>query len=895
MRLTRLHTAQFFYAFLSLMCAVFCLVQPAAARAQYGTLSGTVTGTTVFTQVTATDENNPMNQYSGNVNIKTGAYTIYNVPVGVYQITVSQPSSGYTFTGGPYVNIEVLSGDQLTGFNFVGTPIPVEYTVSGTVTLPASACPQPNSVGQPPPITYVSVQIAAGGSTYTATAAVQNGQGTYQYTVPAVPTLVTPVNTANYAGTAVQPTVVGVLNYTANLSLQRLTFDICGNLIGKPAANGPSFAVGLSTAVAFNAQITGVQADGTYAFRNVAPGFYYLNMGQTYPGYSVSPAYPAQLNALVLVNDSTQNNFTVTPLVGAVTGSFTGLPPNITQGVSLCIFTGSVSAAKCIDSKTVTGNAPIFTFTNVQPGTYIVRVAAPNGQFNITPTNSVALNVTAFNVTQAGVFSVSNGGNNVLQGNITFSGNPTNLGTVYVTLTSTTYPGFSMTTQVTLSGIFIQDNIPQKFQFGGPGVNIPPGNYQINLTSGTLGITPSSTSFNLPQAASGTMTWNVGTFQTTEKGVNVNYAPATGPQDEVKFRTDLVGKVSLPSLINPEQPGAVKLGPTPKPNLFSKLSLIRPSNTLAPISRLAPSSTLEPSSTPTPMVGGGLVTPSTSSGTVVDTIHFVNGFGPPDPNNPGYNLPDPNAPSAGLALYVGAIYAPLDGWYLFRSISNGPLALAVNGFPGQVPLVIDAPSDTYQAQYGSTYLQGGHQYYLAVYYYYDDVNTVALDLSWQPVGANTYTTISDPYLSQGATQEPLQSWYNPLDNFTAAAYPNQVAAANDHYIYVRNEGCAYPYQLPGTVPLYRLWNGVDNFDTATADGLNWAATRTPAYGLAGVDSYIFPTQLGDGTSVPFYTFFNPYNNDNYETGSAAGIAAAEASGYILARTEGYVLPAADCQ
>jgi hypothetical protein len=89
-----------------------------------------------------------------------------------------------------------------------------------------------------------------------------------------------------------------------------------------------------------------------------------------------------------------------------------------------------------------------------------------------------------------------------------------------------------------------------------------------------------------------------------------------------------------------------------------------------------------------------------------------------------------------------------------------------------------------------------------------------------------------------------------------------------------------------TVALRLYWNDQrnDNFTTATADGEGSA--KAAGYVDAGIEGYIYPTQV-PGT-VPLRLYWSERRGDNFTTASAAGQLKAKAAGYRFVRVEGYV-------
>ena len=94
---------------------------------------------------------------------------------------------------------------------------------------------------------------------------------------------------------------------------------------------------------------------------------------------------------------------------------------------------------------------------------------------------------------------------------------------------------------------------------------------------------------------------------------------------------------------------------------------------------------------------------------------------------------------------------------------------------------------------------------------------------------------------------PLDLWYNSQreDNFTTGTSAGHNSAMDAGYTHIRQEGCVFRTEQPGTVPL-ELW-------------------------------------------------YNSQREDNFTTGTSAGRQSAIDAGYYEMRVEGYAFPASSCQ
>jgi hypothetical protein len=81
------------------------------------------------------------------------------------------------------------------------------------------------------------------------------------------------------------------------------------------------------------------------------------------------------------------------------------------------------------------------------------------------------------------------------------------------------------------------------------------------------------------------------------------------------------------------------------------------------------------------------------------------------------------------------------------------------------------------------------------------------------------------------------------------------------YGYEGTEGFASRSQLPGTVPLYRLWlDGRDHFYTTSAPEAEFA--QAVGYQSEGVAGYVYPTGSG---ARPMHRYWNAFVEDHFYT------------------------------
>ena len=110
------------------------------------------------------------------------------------------------------------------------------------------------------------------------------------------------------------------------------------------------------------------------------------------------------------------------------------------------------------------------------------------------------------------------------------------------------------------------------------------------------------------------------------------------------------------------------------------------------------------------------------------------------------------------------------------------------------------------------------------------------------------------YDSQQPGTVPLYRLYNGSDHFyTTSAAERDTADANDGYHFEEIACYVYDSQQPGTVPLYRLYNGSDHFYTTSAAERD-TADANDGYHFEEIACYVYDSQQ-PGT-VPLYRLYN---------------------------------------
>ena len=883
MRSSRPAPARFFTALFSLICAVLCLAQPTAAHAQNGTISGTVSGYVGSSpaQVSAQPVGGAA-IYSANA---TPNYTI-TVPPGLYTVAVTNPSSGWYINPTNY-QVTVEAGTNNGGKNFTLSPIGSNYVVSGHVYINAVTCPEAATA------MYINVTISGNNgfsSTQNVIVQTQSGQGQFQflnlpyygnYTISVAPTSAVYGDTLSVISST-------SLNYESDLYVTRKTYNLCGRVMQTNGQPGSGIVYINRSQQLNNVLSATVQSDGTYTFENLPQDYYGIWMVNS-SSWSYSPAAPAYQNANIATSDASGINFTATPLVANVTGNFVGLPNGTFGSVYLYKLVGNVWSTQPIASTSTQGTIP-WVIRNVSPGTYYVAPGPPSAQGTITPLF-------------LGAFTVPPGAASVNAGTFTYNvtGSGTLQASAYTVPQMTWIQTLNTSPVLTVTGQYYNDVNYYYFISGmmylypqGRPMNISmtlhPGSYTWKLTGqGPLRVSQTSGAFTIQPR----QTTNIGSFIFTLPGAIVRFDAnscnsavcSSGAPDVAKINSiKLPNNHALSATIAKPQDTTVTCVTNPTADLASKAAIF---------------SAVPHTSTPLATIGGNaaVTTPAptctpTVDFTTVPTIDVNGGFGPPDPNNPGYNQQDSTVPASNTTVqFSGVIYAAVDGTYQFQTNTNGPIALTVNNTS-----VINSWTDVQQTQTGSLLLTGGHQYPFTMSYAYDTVTSAQVNLSWQQPTDSAINTLDSSFYDQASTLVPLndltlQQFGQIVDNYTTGDSNDQQNALAAGYTIARTEGCVYSDQQSGTIPLYVYTNETDNFSTATPAGQSTASAGN--YVNNGLAGYIFPTPLTDGSSIPLQNWFG--NNDYYAAASSAGISAAQQAGYVFVETEGYILPATNCQ
>ncbi|MGB0562190.1 MAG: alpha/beta fold hydrolase [Spirulinaceae cyanobacterium] len=175
------------------------------------------------------------------------------------------------------------------------------------------------------------------------------------------------------------------------------------------------------------------------------------------------------------------------------------------------------------------------------------------------------------------------------------------------------------------------------------------------------------------------------------------------------------------------------------------------------------------------------------------------------------------------------------------------------------------------------------------------------------------SSLAEPAVAQACTPPPagavpFERYYHnaafPAHNrdhyYTTGPNPSAapggtIAVQGAGYVYESTEGLAYETQVPGTVPLYELYNGItrnhfyttNQQDIATAQAL---AYQPPAPNQPPIAGYIFPDNSGNYCgATPLYRLYNAISVDHFYTTDPAEQDAAQRNAYRQEGIAGYIL------
>ena len=317
------------------------------------TISGVITDTAgtpiANASVQLLDENGTV--LGSAVTDDNGNYAIGNLPEGTFVIKVSAAGFAILITG-----IILAPGEQVTGLTFSLTPDPGNIT--GRITDSATGLP----------IIGAEVRVVLDGILLASTVTDENGGYVLAGLAPGSYTVVADAN--GYGTKAVGVIVESGQTSSADLAISPLVGRIEGSLLdtdGNPIT-GNNIQVKLYDNNQVLLQSIVANADGTFAFVDVAPGTYTITA--TAPGFATN-----SVGASVQANVTTTISITLASLTATLTGrtvnSVTG------EGIPGSIITVT-NAANIILATTVSDSQGAFAIFNLPAGAVTISARAPN-------------------------------------------------------------------------------------------------------------------------------------------------------------------------------------------------------------------------------------------------------------------------------------------------------------------------------------------------------------------------------------------------------------------------------------------------------------------------------------------------------------------------------------
>jgi large repetitive protein len=296
---------------------------------------------------------------SYNSSTKTLTWNVGNLAPGASAVLTFTLSGAFTVTGARTLDRVQASGfDSFTGRQINSNTSPITINVQSAAAITGTISDQSTGLVLP----GTTVNLLQGMSIVAST--VTNGSGFYSFTnlIPGNYT-VQAVRTNYVTGTANVTAVSGVTQ-TANIALAPLPSSISGNVSNGGAVAGAVVTLTNNSGVAVDTTTT--NGAGNYSFPSVTPGAY--NVGVTAAGFQ------SQVKTVITEpNQAAAVNFTLIANPGAVSGTIRNAA---NSAVIPGAFVELLNSSGVIISTTTSNGAGQYSFGNLAPGSYQVRVSA---------------------------------------------------------------------------------------------------------------------------------------------------------------------------------------------------------------------------------------------------------------------------------------------------------------------------------------------------------------------------------------------------------------------------------------------------------------------------------------------------------------------------------------
>ncbi|MBU7592485.1 carboxypeptidase regulatory-like domain-containing protein [Metabacillus halosaccharovorans] len=333
-----------------------------------------------------------------NSSTKTLTWNVGNLAPGGTATLTFTINGLYTTSGIRQLNSVIASGfDSFTGGRILSNTSVINITAQAAASINGTIFDQ--STGLVLPNTTVNLLQ---GITIVATT-MSNDNGLYTFTNVTPGNYTVQALRANYATNSVAVVASSGISTTANIPLTPLPSTISGNVSNGGPINNAS--VTLTNQEGNVIASTTTNGAGNYTFSNVSPGVYNVSV--------LAAGFQSQIQSIMVEpNQNYSVNFVLIANPGAITGE---IRDSITNTVIPNATIELLTQESVFIASTTSNGAGVYSFTNLSPGTYLVRASATNYA-----TSLVSSTVTPGNTTTTNLFLQQNPG--AIQGTVNDSG-----------------------------------------------------------------------------------------------------------------------------------------------------------------------------------------------------------------------------------------------------------------------------------------------------------------------------------------------------------------------------------------------------------------------------------------------------------------------------------------
>ncbi|WP_226526993.1 carboxypeptidase regulatory-like domain-containing protein [Metabacillus niabensis] len=333
-----------------------------------------------------------------NSSTKTLTWNVGNLAPGGTATLTFTLNGLYTASGIRQLNRVIASGfDSFTGGRIQSNTSLVTITAQAAASINGTIFDQTTGLVLP----NATVNLLQGMTIVSTT--FSNSNGIYTFTNVSPGNYTVQALRANYATNSVAVIASSGISTTANIPLTPLPSTISGNVSNGGPINSATVSLTNQEGIVIASTTTNVA--GNYTFPFVSPGLYNVSV--------LASGFQSQVQSItVQPNQNYTVNFVLIANPGAITGEIrdaitnTVIPNAVIELLTLeGIFINSTSS----------NGAGVYSFTNLSPGTYLVRASATNYASSL-----VSSTVTAGNTTTTNLFLQQGPG--AIQGTVNDSG-----------------------------------------------------------------------------------------------------------------------------------------------------------------------------------------------------------------------------------------------------------------------------------------------------------------------------------------------------------------------------------------------------------------------------------------------------------------------------------------